>query len=94
MWAVMVMTRRVDVTGIHHFSHDENSNADILSRHGSWSEVYFNDRKRQGTLPRNLPFLDLNCRELLDLCDPRDTIDSDEDFCDFFREALHFAEIL
>ena len=90
MWAVMVMTQHVDVTGIQHLSHDENSNADILSRHGSWLEVYRNDKRRGGTLPRDLPLLDLCCRELLMLCDPRDTIDTDEDFCHFFSNAIQF----
>ena len=90
MWAVTVMTQHTDVTGIHHYSHEENSNTDIISRQGSWEEVWRNDKRRGGNLPQVLPFLDLQCTDLLMLCDPREPIDTDESFCDFFREALMF----
>ena len=90
MWAVFVMTQQVDVTAVHHLSHDENANADVLSRNGFWAEVYRQDKRRKGSLPRHLPYLDLQCRELLMLCDPSVSIDTDDDFCDFFREALQF----
>ena len=90
MWAVSVMTQLTDVTGIHHFSHDENSNADILSRNGSWEEVVRNDKSGRRSLPRELPRLDLQCTDLLMLCDPREPIDTDEEFCAFFRQALQF----
>ena len=39
-------------------------------------------------LPSVVSQLNLDCAELLQLCDPHSSIDTDESFCDFFRAAL------
>ena len=83
------MQHQSDVVRVIHLSHEDNSRADILSRGGSWEEVVKVDlRDFGGRLPSAVPSLDLDCAELLQLCDPRSPVDTDESFCDFFRAAL------
>jgi hypothetical protein len=94
LWGVLVMTTQCDVVNIHSLSHDENSNADILSRRGTWEQVISNNSRktRPSILPPDTPCLDLRCAELLHLCDPRTPIDSDDSFGDFFRAAVAFGD--
>ena len=83
------MQHQSDVVRVTHLSHDQNSRADILSRGGSWEEVVATDlRDFGGRLPSAVSQLNLDCAELLQLCDPHSSIDTDESFCDFFRAAL------
>jgi hypothetical protein len=89
LWGMAIMQHRTDVVGVVHLTHSENGRADILSRHGSWEEVLALDRETfGGRLPSEATKLQLDCAELLELCDPRSPIDTDESFCGFFRAAL------
>jgi hypothetical protein len=89
MWALFVSSHQTDVVAVDHISHERNSRADILSRSGSWTDVLREDKLRYGgSLPSELPFLDLACQPLLQLCNPRRDIDSDLKFVSFFKEGL------
>ena len=89
LWGLFVMIHQSDVVGTLHLSHQANGRADILSRHGSWTEVIRLDRSQfGGSLPTSARFLDLNCAHLLQLCNPSLPVDTDESFSSFFRDAL------
>jgi hypothetical protein len=94
LWGVLVMTSQCDVVNVHPLTHDENSNADILSRHGTWSDVLDNNSRkaRPDNLPRDTPRLDLRCSGLLRLCDPLSPIDTDNSFGSFFRAAIELGD--
>ena len=86
---LVVMQHGADVVKVIHLSHSGNTRAGILSRDGSWKEVLVAYRELFGEhLPIYATKLDLNCAELLQLCDPRSSVATDESFCDFFRAAL------
>ena len=89
LWGMAVMQHQADVVQVTHLSHLENSRADILSRGGTWEDVLGADRALfGGSIPVQASKLDLDCAELLKLCDPHSPVDTDESFCDFFRAAL------
>ena len=84
LWVMVVIQHRVDVVRVVHLFYSENGRADILSREGSWEEVIALDRELfGGHLPVRATNLNLDCAELLQLCDPHSSIDTDESFCDF-----------
>ena len=91
LWAQYVITNRVEVVGTQHLSHDENSRTDILSRGGSWTEVLEEDQRNfGGSLSNYVPWLHLDCQELLQLADPQVDIDSEEAFDDFFQRCRDY----
>ena len=91
IWGLYVTTHETDVVLTDHISHDDNTLSDKLSRHGTWTEVLAEDKRRYGgNLPRDTPRMDLDCEELIALCNPHRDIDSDAKFASFFEECLTF----
>jgi hypothetical protein len=94
LYAMYAVPHDTDIVGTTHLSHEDNSRTDILSRpEGTWDKVLVEDRRRySGLLQPDVPFLDLACRELLVLCDPKAPLDSDEAFCEFFKDGLAYMQ--
>ena len=94
MWAQHTIFYPVTVTGTHHLSGLLNTRTDRLSRNGTWAQVLEDDLKIHGRkiLPNTLPFLNLHCEQLLELCDPSIPIESDEDFTAFFIATNTFLK--
>jgi hypothetical protein len=91
VWGMYITANDTDVVATVHISHAQNSRPDILSRGGRWSEVLREDKRNHGgTLKKDVPRLDLGGLDLIKLCDPRRSIDSDEEFADFFFETKSF----
>ena len=91
IWGMYATTHNTNVVITAHLRHDINTRADTLSRDGSWRDVLAEDKRRYGgRLPPDLPKLELDCEELVALCDPRRDIDSDKKFASFFEECLEF----
>jgi len=87
LWGFLAVRRQTDY---HHLSHELNQLTDCISRHGSWSEVLTLDRRLSGDAQRLQPEtqrIQLECSELLRLCDPRSPLSSDADFEALFRGA-------
>ena len=94
MWAQYTIFYPVIVTGTDHLSGKLNTRTDRLSRNGTWSQVLEDDLRIHGRneLPHEVPFLNLRCERLLDLCDPSVPIESDEDFTAFFHATNTFLK--
>ena len=91
LFALLVVRRFVDLVDRQHISHEDNQRADCLSRHGSWAEVLALDRKLsepRGRLRPNTPCIELECSVLLELCDPRKPLRTDDDLAALFAGAL------
>ena len=93
LWAQYAVLRQVNVVDTMHVSHERNTRTDILSRQGSWTDVLREDRRAYGgTLNPTTPELDLECHNLLHLVNPLRSLDSDEEFGEFFRESIQFFD--
>ncbi len=93
MFGVYVMCRKTDIVGTLHLPHEKNTRMDIISRGGSWADVWNEDQLHYGgTLPHSLPLLDLDADRILHLVNPRSSIDTDDSFCSFFTECLSFCK--
>jgi hypothetical protein len=93
MWGIMVMTHETNVQNQVKLTHDENSRADLLSRGQSFEKVLQEDKLHfKGTLSDKAFELNLDCSELLNLCNPRNSIDDDESFFNFFKESLNLLK--
>ena len=90
LWGFLAVRRQTDIVGHHHLSHELNQLTNCISRHGSWSEVLALDRRLSGGFQRLQPEtqrIQLECSELLRLCDPRSPLSSDAVFEALFRGA-------
>jgi hypothetical protein len=87
-----VATHQADVVKTTWLNHDKNSRTDNLSRPGgSWAAVLIDDKtKYGGKLPHSLPFLELQCTPLIELCNPKLPLDTEEQFLKFFQGVQAF----
>ena len=76
-----------------HLPHEKNTRMDIISRGGTWADVWMEDQRfYNGSLPKFLPLLDLQPDPILRLVDPRSPIDTDDIFCLFFNKCVDFCK--
>ena len=93
VWALQVMVHGVNIQEILHLANAVNTRMDLLSRGYSWEDVWLEDQTHYGgTLPRKATFLDLQCEDLVHLCDPSLPIDSEEAFADFFHQGMALVQ--
>ena len=93
MWGIMVMTHETNVQSQVKLSHDGNSRSDLFSRGHSYVDVLKEDKLHYGGKLSETAFeLDLNCFDLLNLFNPRNLIDDDESFFNFFKESLNLLK--
>ena len=89
LFGVYVICHKTDIVNTSHLTHFENSRLDIISRGGSWEDVWREDQANYGgLLPHTLTFLDMHADPILHLINPRTPIDTDETFCAFFNECM------
>jgi hypothetical protein len=95
LFAMYVMFFNIDVVGTVHLPHGDNTRMDIVSRRGSWEEVWREDQlSYDGSLPREARFLDLQCDALAELLNPLSTVDTDTTFMEFFNTCLSHCQAL
>ena len=93
MWGIMVMTHETNVQSQIKLTHDGNSRADLFSREHSYEDVLREDRLNYGgKLSDKAVELHMDCADLLNLCNPRNLIDDDESFFNFFKESLNLIK--
>ncbi len=91
LWTQHALLGGIKVERVTHIDAGHNTRTDILSREGTWRDVLIEDKARYGgTLPDGVPFLDLRPGNLLDLINPNRSLDSEEEFENFFSESLRF----
>jgi hypothetical protein len=94
LWGQYLVVKGTDLTGVDHLPKKVNTRTDRLSRPmWTWDLVLENDRENNGgKLPADLRFLDLNCQKLLDIRKPSVPLDTDEEFCAFFKSGFDFLK--
>lgn len=89
VWAMFVSMFHMDMVAANHLSNAANQRTDCLSRHGSWEDVLeIDSRVYGGSLPTDVPRLELECHQLLSLCNPATPLVSDADFGNLFSETM------
>jgi hypothetical protein len=91
MWAQYSLHHHINVVDTVHVAHEFNTRTDVASRQGSWEDILADDRKRYGgTLPADLPKLDLQCGALIHLVNPKRPLTTETEFNKFFGESMTF----
>jgi hypothetical protein len=90
LWGLCVVRRVVNVVGFIHIPGKSNQLTDGVSRGKSWEQVLALDRDLSAP-PRLRPdatHVELDCTELLQLCDPKKPLNTDGALAELFSRAL------